>query len=288
MRYFALLIVLSLFLFANVSASVVITEIMYNPDICDDDFCEWIEIYNPTEEEIDLTGWKLCDKELLPGYIDRSDGQVYEDFGLTLLPSQYAIITDGGSGTDVYTYFDIDLTSLAVHVGANSLCGRLVNTNHTVVINDSQGNVIDSVFYSNSMGANGDGNSLQKSDSSWFSCFPTAGFDNCLLEEETTTTTTTSTTTTTTLMETTTTGAPSVGGGGGATPVTTTTTTLITTTTQKPTTTKQKVTTTTTQQTTTTVIEESQPITGKTVSLWDIILGRVLDFFRSLFPWLRG
>ncbi|MCA9312394.1 MAG: lamin tail domain-containing protein, partial [Phycisphaerales bacterium] len=39
--------------------SVIITEIMYNPASSPDEVWEWVEVYNPLDEPVDLTGWVL-------------------------------------------------------------------------------------------------------------------------------------------------------------------------------------------------------------------------------------
>jgi len=142
------------FSFTALAPKVKINEIMYNPDDsmqCEDAYCEWIEIYNPTEESINLSGWKLCGKKLLAGYINYTGGTTgdgpYLDKGMILSPKQYAIITDGGSGTKVYQYFNISDDALALHVNASSLCGGLSNSGETINLTDNLGNLIDSVTY---------------------------------------------------------------------------------------------------------------------------------------------
>src|SRR3989344_2109670 len=62
MRRFLLLgIVFSLFLapWTSASPSVVISEILYNPNGADTAGEEFVELYNPTSQAINLTDWKL-------------------------------------------------------------------------------------------------------------------------------------------------------------------------------------------------------------------------------------
>ena len=42
------------------SAEVLINEVMYDP-LINDNYYEWIELYNPTNRSINLTGWKIAD-----------------------------------------------------------------------------------------------------------------------------------------------------------------------------------------------------------------------------------
>lgn len=164
-------------------ASVKITEVMYNPETCDDNFCEWIEIYNGADEPVDLLNWKLCDKGLLEGYLDK-EGTAYSETTTTLPSKSYAIITDGGSGTEVYSTFSINPNAMALHVDASSICGGLSNKGDLIVLKNSDGSPApaDSMSYDGSA-ANGDGNSLQLCGDSWLASISTPGEENCPSEE---------------------------------------------------------------------------------------------------------
>src|SRR3989344_4842818 len=139
-----------------VDGSVVINEVMYNPNDewegNEDNYNEWIEIYNKNNESVDLTNWFLCNNNLISGYVNRS-GHINLDTTMILEPNQYAIITDGGSGTEVYDNFDIDNNSLALHVNAASLCGDLGNKGDNITIKDSNRNILDFFNYTYFMGA---------------------------------------------------------------------------------------------------------------------------------------
>ena len=159
------------FSFTALAPKVKINEIMYNPSTEQggDNYSEWIEIYNPTDESINLSGWELCGKKLLAGYINYTGGTAgngsYLNKGMILSPKQYAIITDGGSGTKVYQYFNISDDALALHVNSSTLCKDtrgLKNSGETINLTDNLGNLIDSVTYDDSWGADGNGKTLER------------------------------------------------------------------------------------------------------------------------------
>ena len=136
---------------------------MYDP-IQSDDYNEYIEIYNNENITLNLTGWRLCTNKLLLGYINNVSGQNLLANNLTLEPFSYAIITDGGSGTLVYSNFNVSNYSLALHVDGAAMCGRLDNTAKNISIMNDSGSIIDNLFYNESAGwpkAEG-GKSLQK------------------------------------------------------------------------------------------------------------------------------
>jgi len=175
--------------FVLVSA-VRINEVMYDPNDtyqCKDAYCEYIEIYNNENITINLTGWKLCNDTLLSGYIDNRSGQNLLINNLTLEPFQYALITDGKSGTLVYYNFNVSDNSLAFHVDGATMCGGLNENGENISILNSSGGIIDNIHYNKTLGwqeATG-GKSLQKINISaentkenWRACEPTPGREN--------------------------------------------------------------------------------------------------------------
>ncbi|MBT96708.1 hypothetical protein CMI49_01265 [Candidatus Pacearchaeota archaeon] len=177
MRY--LLVILFVLIIPNISA-VIISEIMYSPNF-DENYNEWVEIYNEGSD-VNLSNWSLCGKDILEGYIDHNEAEALKnEGGLILTAGSYAIITDGGSGTEVYSNFDV--SGLALHVDAASLCGRLSNTGKEISLEDNQESLIDSVAYSPDWGAQDNNNSLQF-DGEWCEAISTPGNENnCGIEE---------------------------------------------------------------------------------------------------------
>lgn len=122
-----------------------INEIMYDPE-SNENYNEWIEIYNEGDQPLDLSNYTLCGKVLLGGFIDRTE-TVNNDQGLVLDPGAYALITDGGSGTEVYDTYDVDTAARALHVNAASICGGLANHGETITLIDSAQTVTEEVSY---------------------------------------------------------------------------------------------------------------------------------------------
>ncbi|MBI2151458.1 lamin tail domain-containing protein [Candidatus Woesearchaeota archaeon] len=153
------ILVLLFLLSANLAlGDVVINEVMYNPS-GSDSYDEFIEIYNNGDYSENLDTYNLCSQDILEGYINNADGTTYLETGLTLAPGEYALITDGGTGTKVYTNFDVDDNAIAFHVNGNTLCGGLDHGDTISITNviNSDILVIDSNW-----GGNGDGKTLEK------------------------------------------------------------------------------------------------------------------------------
>lgn len=112
-----------------------INEIMYDPDY-NENYNEWIEIYNEGEA-INLESYTLCGRSLVPGFVDTS-GTIEGDRGLLLEAGAYALVTDGGSGSEVLTNYDIDDKTLVVHVDAASMCGGLSNEGETIILGEEE------------------------------------------------------------------------------------------------------------------------------------------------------
>lgn len=160
------LILFFLLIFASSVSAVNINEIMYNPEQ-NDNYNEWIEIFNGGGD-INLENFTLCGKTLFSGYIDIEEN-VHQDSGFLLEAGGYAIITDGGTGTEVYDNFNVSENALALHVDSASLCNGLSNTGKTITIGINE-SILDEVSYSNDAG---EGYSLELINGSFVeSCIP--------------------------------------------------------------------------------------------------------------------
>ncbi len=147
-------------------ASVYISEIMYDIDGSDDKK-EWVEIYNDNNSEINLKDWRFYDgSNHILNEPPANGGR-----GSLILPAySYAILSSDATTT---------VANYSAYLGAViDTVMSLGNTSETLKIIDASGTIIDTVSYNSSMGANGDGNSLQKINDVWLSKSSTFGYVN--------------------------------------------------------------------------------------------------------------
>lgn len=150
------------------SAELIVTEVMYNP-LQSEYYNEYLEIYNKGNVTVNLKNYTLCGSELLPGFIDKNDTRLYLNSSLNLSPQQFALITDGSSGTSVYANFNVSNSSLSLHVSSSSICGGLDNSGKNLSLNNT------TFSYSPEYGADGDGKSLHLFNDTWMADDPTPG-----------------------------------------------------------------------------------------------------------------
>ncbi len=156
------------------NTDIIINEIMYNP-VPSDTYNEWIELYNNGTDSVSLESWSLCGKSILSGYVDRN-GTLHMSISLIIPPKGYALITDGGSGTEVYDNFNINESAAAMHVDAASICASLTNTDgKPIELKDSSGTLIEIITYDPSIGASGNGKSLERNTTGWFESLADGG-----------------------------------------------------------------------------------------------------------------
>ena len=171
-----LLILVFLIILNLTSAELYISETMYNP-IESDSYNEWIEIYNEGSDTIHITNLTLCNKQLFPGFVNYTDENIYLNNFTTIEPNQYAIITDGGSGTEVYDNYGVSQDSIAIHTDGATICGGLNNDEEIITIYYNN-ELIDAIHYYSEWGANDNGRSLCSIENIWKECIPTPGSEN--------------------------------------------------------------------------------------------------------------
>lgn len=134
------------------AAQLLLTEVMYNPNQCDDSDGEWVEVYNNAEEAVDLTTWKLNNKELAG----------------TLGPRQYLVIAkELVDGTDADNdsfekYWGNNDGAWDEADGFNAIQASISLANSAGIVNLTNGNESDVFSYTSSIGANGNGKSLER------------------------------------------------------------------------------------------------------------------------------
>ncbi len=153
-----LAVLASLALLAQASGTVVLSEIMYNPDgktLGLDEHMEWIELYNASEEGVNLAGMMLSD----------GNNQMYLGHYL-LAPGAYAVVcVNEASFRSIYG----EGVRLIPWSGEWT---RLRNSSDQVILYGEDGTVMESVTYYDSWGAqgtnpstaDGDGSSLERID----------------------------------------------------------------------------------------------------------------------------
>jgi hypothetical protein len=104
------IILLMILLTPHLAHALEITEIMYNPNQCSDRVCEWIEIVNNQTQSINISDITLCNDQVLEGYIQNNT--IFKKNITAIKPNQFAIITDGGSGTEVFSQFNVSKNAI--------------------------------------------------------------------------------------------------------------------------------------------------------------------------------
>jgi len=145
-----------------VSADFIITEVMYDPSGADQKR-EWIEVQNTGPSAEDLSKWSFVS--------DDSKHALTPASGAILAPGTYAVIAQDTSKfkKDWANYngliFDSSWTSFN-------------NKGETIALKDPLGNIKSTISFSNALGADGNGDSLQLIGSVWQGAHPTPGAEN--------------------------------------------------------------------------------------------------------------
>jgi len=148
------------FLFSNFivicsANAVVINEIMYDPpDSLGGAYNEWIELYNPENETVNLTGWSVMD------FSDASNHSVYG----SLEPYSFIILAKNTTTFNKYYNSSCNVTKSSF---------SLSNTEGGIILKNSTKGLADVMNYSNLLGGNDTGESLQKIGCLWLPSVPT-------------------------------------------------------------------------------------------------------------------
>jgi hypothetical protein len=128
-------------------AQVVITEIMYDLQNGSDSGREWIEVFNGGTASITLSSWKLFE--------NGTNHKITAAGGAgTLAPGAYAIVADNPAN------FKNDWPQFSGQLFDSAF--SLSNAGETIILRDASSTDISSASYQASMGAAGDGNSLNR------------------------------------------------------------------------------------------------------------------------------
>ncbi len=125
----------------NLYNDVVINEIMYAPS---GDEPEWVELYNRKAEDINLNHWSIS---------DNNSTKIITEDDFILPGESFVVITRDSS---ILNFYQVPSPVIKLVLPA------LNNTGDAVVIKDSLGITIDSVYYSPDWGGNTGGRSLER------------------------------------------------------------------------------------------------------------------------------
>lgn len=145
MRLARILIIAALLVPASTFAEVVISEVMYDLREGSDSGREWIEVYNAGASSIDLAAWKIIENEK-SHKITGTQG--------SFKPGMFAVVADHADK------FKIDHPEYSGVLFDSAF--SLNNKGETIAIADAAGKEADAVAYTNALGGNGTGDSLQK------------------------------------------------------------------------------------------------------------------------------
>jgi hypothetical protein len=179
------LFVALLFVPGSVFGSMTITEVMYDVSGTDSGR-EWVEVQNTGSESINFSEWVFYENSSNHGLSSVQGDE-------TILPGGYAVIVDD---VDLFLADWSNVTSISIF---DSSWSSLSNTGEELSLKDQDDTIVFSFTYDVTLGADGDGNSLQLVDGVWGVGSPTPGLANSVsgsgntdTSEETTDTNTTS------------------------------------------------------------------------------------------------
>ncbi len=123
-------------------SDVKINEIMYNPSTeqGDDSDMEWIELYNNDAEAVNISGWTIDNNQISENVME---------------PGDYVVLARNKTAFDAY-YSALPCSVIDVTLGLKNDPGD------TIVLGNSTGAEIDNVTYNASLGADGNGKTLER------------------------------------------------------------------------------------------------------------------------------
>jgi Lamin Tail Domain len=149
-------------------AQIVMTEVMYDVPGTDTGR-EWVEVRNDGATAVDLSAWKFFEANVAH--------KIAAVGSVNIAPGAFAVIAD------VPDKFLADNPGFAGQVFDSTF--SLSGDGEALVLRDAGGSDVDSVSYDTTVGAKGDGMSLQKTaDGRWVAATPTPGSANTATQSE--------------------------------------------------------------------------------------------------------
>ena len=172
-KKFLLLLIILATMPRLVSAAVEISEIMYDlPSPGSDDKREWIEVQNTGSVNVDITDWKFDDSATSKHGLNIPPANGSQG-SMILPPNSFAILADNAT-----TFLSEHPSFSGTLIDTTMDLGQQKDKTYDLQLIDAEGNGVGSVSYTITIGANGDGNSLQKISGQWKVGTPTPGVAN--------------------------------------------------------------------------------------------------------------
>lgn len=139
---------------------LVVNEVHFNTASGSDGANEWVELYNPTDLAVDLTGWQICDSSACDTFP-----------GTPSIPAKgFAVIANNPSTWNVYWTQILATGATVIPLGpGNPIGNQLANGGDSVILRDSSAVVVDAMSYGSdttqlnpSVPLSGDGDSLAR------------------------------------------------------------------------------------------------------------------------------
>src|SRR3989344_3120797 len=157
---------------STVLANLEINEIMYDLKTGSDDGRKWVEVFNNSDQEVNLSSFRFFEGDVNHKLTSVQGGE-------TIPPKGYALIISNPAK------FNNDWPNFFVTVSSGIPPSAVIfdstfsfsNTGETLAIKNNE-QIIDQYTYSASQGGAGDGDSLQKINNVWLAGLPTPGVEN--------------------------------------------------------------------------------------------------------------
>ncbi|MFH1131454.1 MAG: lamin tail domain-containing protein [Pseudomonadota bacterium] len=117
------------------SGNIMVTEFMADPGAVSDNDGEWLEIYNPGDQAVDLSGWTLKDNDSDTHTLSATNPLVIQPKSYLVLSRNTDSNTNGGVPAG-YQYSDVNLA----------------NASDEIILLDATGTEVDRVVYDSSWG----------------------------------------------------------------------------------------------------------------------------------------
>jgi cardiolipin synthase A/B len=136
---FIFLVLFTNLVLADSNPKILINEVMYDPEE-NDNYHEWIELYNPCSQIMNLSGWSITDNTY-QDFLEPNNDQGTHD--MLVPPKNYAIITD--QGTKIFEKYNFSDQTICFYVDDKSIGNGLGNTKDKIILKNEKNKVINCV-----------------------------------------------------------------------------------------------------------------------------------------------